>query len=231
MNARTWRIVGFAALAVGALVGCSPAASDAVRPSDLATPDLRWEGSEPSGPLELDPWVQAVRSSELNFAVAANAHDFSDLDLWNTASGIEIRSAEARVVDLARSERQDPNVVLGPFAFEPLRVDVDPSGELATVVVCGFGGTWVSLQDMTVDLEADWEYSAYKVVRGEDGHLRAGAGGQLPQEILDQGRVARSLACEPSQRSIGWFDPVPVVTPFGPEDVVRRAPSGATATP
>ncbi|MFF3065612.1 hypothetical protein ACFVQ3_13725 [Oerskovia sp. NPDC057915] len=149
-----------------------------------------------------------------------NAHDFSDIDLWNTRSSFLIASSTSHVSSRAASEPDNPLVVLAPLAFEPVQVDVDRSGRSATVVVCEFGGTWVSLQDMTVDLEADWEYSAYEVVRGEDGHLRAGAGGQLPQEILDQGRVARSLACEPSQRSIGWFDPAPVVTPFGPEDVV-----------
>ncbi|MHA7135351.1 hypothetical protein [Oerskovia turbata] len=218
-------------LASGVLVGCSPADSDAMGPSDLATPDIRWEGGEPSGPLETDPWVQAVRASELNRALAVNAHDFSDLDLWNSRSPALISLSEHRTGARAVSEPNDPLVALGPLAFEPLRVEVDPSGERATVVVCEYGGTWVTLQDMTVDLEAEWEYSAYEVVTGEDGHLRAGSG-QLPQDILDAGRAARSLACEPSQRSIGWFDPAPVVTPFDPEDVVRgAAPVGAEEGP
>lgn len=75
-------------LATGVLAGCYSVPTAPTGPSDLATPDIRWEGGEPSGPLETDPWVQAVRASELNFALAVSAHDFSDPDLWSSTFGV-----------------------------------------------------------------------------------------------------------------------------------------------
>lgn len=215
-------------LGVVVLVGCSPVPAGREGPSDLATPGMRWEGGEPSGPLESDPWVQAVRASELNRALAVNAHDFSDPDLWSTTTPALIEGTETLVTGRAKEEPDDHLVVLAPLAFDPIRVDADPSGERATVVVCEFAGTWVSAQDMSVDGEAEWKLYAYEVVKGEDGRLRSGLG-ELPQDLVDEGERTRSFACVPSQRSIGWFDPVPVVEPFEPEDVVKGSPSGASS--
>ncbi|MHA7132424.1 hypothetical protein [Oerskovia turbata] len=166
----------------------------------------------------------------MNLALAVNAHDFSDPDLWRTRDLSLVEILQANIIDGAESDPDDPTVVLAPVPFDPVRVEVDPSGERATVVVCRFSRTWVSLRDTAVDEGVEWELYAYEVVRGEDGYLRAGQG-SLPQDILDAGTGVGWLTCVPSQRSIGWFDPAPVVTPYGPEDVVKGTPPGSTASP
>ncbi|GIG40636.1 hypothetical protein [Cellulomonas phragmiteti] len=111
----------------------------------------------PSGELESDPWVQAVRAGEMAYATATNVADFSDPSMTSTWS----RNAIAWYANLARGRlaHGTARVVLGPMTFTPLAVDIEDDGSRTRVLGCADG--LATDPDESSDLERSQWPQAY----------------------------------------------------------------------
>ncbi|MBF0688419.1 MAG: hypothetical protein IR158_11735 [Cellulomonas sp.] len=178
-----------------------------VSPTPVATADVRWAQSAPSGTIEDDPWVRAVRAGELAYATAVNSSNFTDRSLVGTWREDHVRwfaRAAARRLDEGRAF-----VVLGPRPFTPLAVDVEPSGTKAMVVGCA--------DDLAISPTADDEYPEpwpqafeFRLEQGPDGQRRiTGAAGLREPYTLSTGEALTDEYCGSVPIARGTFDPQP----------------------
>jgi hypothetical protein len=201
-------------LVTAGLSGCT------VEKESPVYPELRWDGSAPTGPLEEDPWVQAARAELTAEAVARNRNDFSIPELARTATaGYRDRlSADAsRVI----SNHGGTKLFPGPLPFAPTTVEVgywNKGGDFAAVRGC-VAARWATESGVPTG-EIDGVGIEYRLERDHDGVMRVGSTSSLPD-----------LACGAvGPLPTALFDPVP--EPSGVtevRDLVR--PDGTTSGP
>ena len=184
------------AAAVLGIAGC-----DGLRtgPTVVETPDIVWEPSAPSGPLEDDPYVQAAVAAELGYVLAVNARDFTIAQLTETTTAERIE--ESFRTFLGRHGRDDPEAfaIPGPYPRSAISVTEHPDGTGADVLMCDVSGSWYITEEHPVaTIEDVPALSMTFVVVEEDGVLK-----------LDDVRGGEG-ACDPSGIAVGWFDPAPV---------------------
>jgi len=212
-------VVSLTAVIVAACADSEPAAD----------PVLVWVDGEPTGPLESDPWVRAVRAAEVAFARASNVADFSRPDLVDSWTYFRIGGFVSRVEgDLLYGT---PKVYPGPRPLAPVAVRVADDGKSAEVAAC------VSQRE-TLPPENDgnrWPNDAvYWVELMNDGHRRVLAAGPRPEPfLLADGTELTAEYCDtvPIPRAV--FDPVPdlaVLAEKDRDDVVPPPSPSPSAT-
>lgn len=92
---RTRTAIGLAAIAI-ALVGCTPAAE---------APEVTWQNGPPSGEWESNPWVEAVRSSDLALNTALLTRDYTSEELRSTTSASAITAFSSTQRSAAKADR------------------------------------------------------------------------------------------------------------------------------
>lgn len=189
-----------AALLLVPLGACSP--TDA---APEPRPTLIWADAQPSGELESDEWVKAVREAEFTRAWAANTADFSLpalTSVWDTDT----------IHDFAATVRSDllrgtPHVYLGPRPLAPVAVAVDDDGKGAVVAAC------VDASDMRppYDDGNDWPLLRYYPLELTESGTRRMARGRPPQEpfILPDGNELTHEYCKTLTIARAVFDPAP----------------------
>ena len=192
-------VVAFAA-------GCS---ADAPRP--VETPDVRWDGAAPSGSIEQDPWVKAVRAGELALAAATNSANYTDralLDTWREEHVHRVAERGARRLDDGSSY-----VLLGPSPFAPLAVEVEPSKDRAVVRGCADAAATEPEVDMG---PGPWPQAfEFRLERSPDGQRRIrGASGLQEPFMLPSGQSLTDEYCASIEIPRGTFDPAPDVEAF-----------------
>lgn len=209
-------------LGVGlAVAGCSQGA-----PRPVLTPDVVWDAGPPSGEIESDPWVRAVRAGELAYATATNVADFSDPSMTATWS----RNTLVWFGSLASGRLADgrARVVLGPMPFTALAVDVEGDGARATVLGCTAG--LATDPDESSALErSQWPQAySYLLELGDDGHRRIVGAGRFQEEYtLPSGENLTDETCADVQIAHGLFDPAPSLADLkklGSDDVIVPEP-------
>ncbi|UUI71530.1 hypothetical protein [Cellulomonas xiejunii] len=217
-------------LMMAAVVTVSLASCAAEEPPAVA-PDLVWNGAEPDGPLESDPWVSTIRAGHLAFGLAANAADFSDPDLTRTWRPTEVDQFVTR----AQGEllRGNAKVYLGPLPFAPLAVEVEEGGTSARVAAC------IDDYDTLPREPADgsrWPTPLiYFVELTGDGQRRI-VGAERPPEqfVLPDGAELTPDYCDGVPIPRATFDPPPdleTLSKKGRDDVVPPAPSDPSVAP
>ena len=176
-------------------------------PTPVETADVRWDESAPSGSLEEDPWVRAVRAGELAYAAAVNGSDFTDTSMVGTWRADHLHwfaSTAARRLDEGRAF-----VVLGPRPFTPLAVEFQPSGAEAMVLGCAND---LAILPVPVDeYEEPWPKAfEFRLERGDDGQRRiTGVGGLGEPYTLSTGEELTDEYCASVEIAHGVFDPPP----------------------
>ena len=158
----------------GVVSGCTPTDS---RPIPNLIPDVVWPEGEPTGPLESDPWVQALREYALVTGAARLSLNYSDPALLTVATEEYLvpyypqNNAHYHLSETNKDSYSFTRVPLGPMSFLPLEVNLT-SGSTADVVVCiGFepfvvdGKTYVSTNTPALPL-------VYMMELGDDGFRR-----------------------------------------------------------
>ena len=190
-----------AALGVVLLAAVGACAADEPPPR----PELRWVDGEPTGALEADPWVQAVREAEFAYAWAASVADFSLPALTSTWRDFAVRNAASQVeFDVVH---RTPRIHVGPQAVLPLAVDVSEDGRRAEVAACvGAPETRPPVDDGN-----RWpNVGVYSVELGDDGHRRiTGVGLPLSPYVLPDGAVLTPEYCDPLSIPRAVFVPEP----------------------
>ncbi|MCC2314197.1 hypothetical protein [Cellulomonas xiejunii] len=197
-------VVSLTAVIVAACADSEPAAD----------PALVWVDGEPTGPLESDPWVRAVRAAELAFARASNVADFSRPDLVDSWTYFRIGG----FVNRAEGEllHGTPRVYPGPRPLAPVAVRVADDGKSAKVAAC------VSQRE-TLPAENDgnrWPNDAiYTVELMVDGHRRVrDAGPPLEPFLLADGTELTAEYCDTVHIPRAVFDPAPDLAALAEKD-------------
>lgn len=191
------RSYGWAALLLAgvALVGCTPAA---------AAPEVAWENGPPTGELEQDPWVAAVRASDLALNTAWVTRDYTTDDVRSTTISADIDLFASSQINRAEGGRFATPP--GPTPMIPLSVD-EESETQAVVKVCKATNWYLDAEQPSVPSTLDGEVFEHRVVRDGDDR-RVGAGAPTAEE------------CDLSEASIGLFDPQPDPDEtYSPDDV------------
>ncbi|MCC2333625.1 hypothetical protein [Cellulomonas wangsupingiae] len=177
----------------------------------MVTPMVSWQGGPPSGELERDPWVRAVRAGELAFAAASNAANFTDEALAQTWSN----SAVLWMADLARTDLDhgSPYVALGPRPLTPLAVELDEEGRSALVAVCA-DDLAVAGEQPSGDRQGR-HAQVYRLELGDDGERRI-VGSNAPDGDfrLPDGGLLTDEYCSSVAIARGLFDPAPDLEPL-----------------
>lgn len=193
---RIRQAVALVAVAIGvlALAACDPGGGPTVAP----TPDIVWEPSEPTGPLEGDPYVQAVRAANLGWVLANNTRDFTIAQLTDTTTVEQIDAYFQRFLQ-TRGERNPEAVAIpGPVPSSVISVTEHADGNGADVVMCDVIGEWFVSEEhpeATID-DVRPSVTVYSVI--DDG-------GVLKVDALSGGEGE----CESTGISVGRFDPAP----------------------
>lgn len=178
------------------LAGCSAPEV----PGPAPTPSVVWSAGEPSGPLESDPWVQAVRAGALPQAVALNSRDLRSPSLHAALTSTAVRDVYGILHEYARDNSTDDDGARrapGPRPFDPLSVDVAPDGKSATVKGCTVFDWLITQDDGVFDDGAEPVQGWYDVVLSSSGGYR-----------VDHFTITGG-ACESQNLTIGTFDPLP----------------------
>lgn len=218
-------------MTIGVLTACGPA-----QPLE-GRPNVAWLHGEPSGPLEDDPWVQAVRASELEIQIAAATLDFAEPALYETTIPDWAARAQGVVEDRARAEEwaYPP----GPSPMIPVHVEEAPDGNSATVTACHTAWTeWLISPQNPEPPEPRGYLSSYRVTL-KDGKRLVDSGGAIasPESARDiAGDAVEPLLvgegglCKLDDAAIGLFDPQPDVNAkYAEEDIAM--PSQSVVTP
>lgn len=178
-----------------ALVGCTPA---------IESPEVVWKSGPPSGELEDNPWVEAVRASDLALNVAFVTRDYTTEDVRATTVSSDIGLFSSSQVSRAEGKRF--STVPGPTPMIPLSVD-EESETQAVVTVCKATNWSIDADHPSVPEQLVGEVIEYRV-NLDDGDRRAGGGAPTGEE------------CDLTDASIGLFDPQPDPTEtYSPDDV------------
>ena len=199
-RAPAWRNAVGAALLCTSLIACS--STDAALPTK---PELVWVDGAPSGTLESDGWVKAVRDAELAFAWASNEADFTLPEVTSTWSNFSIHSFAASVqADLLHGT---PRVYLGPVPLAPVAVQVDDDGKGADVAACVDA---VETQP-TYDDGNDWPLLRYYPLELTESGDRRMARGRPSHEpfLLPDGSELTDEYCKTLTIPRAVFNPVP----------------------
>lgn len=134
--------------------------------STVARPEVVWTEGKPDGPLEDDPWVEAVRASDLELEIAITTRDFTAQALYETTDQTVIDDTLDNLevaADLGEWWSSP-----GPRPMIPIQVHEAPGGTSAAVFVCRANGWPVDAGSPVPD---DLHGGLYKVrVTIEDGH-------------------------------------------------------------
>jgi hypothetical protein len=164
----------------------------------LATPDIVWEPSAPSGPLETDPYVQAARASNLAWVLASNARDFTIEQLTDTTTAHQIEQWFLRFLQTRGESDPEAIAIPGPIPTTPISVTKHADGKGADVLMCDLSGEWYVSEDHPEPVTDGFiPTSITFVVIDEDGVLKV--------DELSGGEGE----CDGSDVSIGRFDPAP----------------------
>ncbi|WP_336708192.1 hypothetical protein [Oerskovia sp. USHLN155] len=179
----------------GVLVGCGGPEV----PGPAPTPSVVWSAGEPTGELESDPWVQAVRAAALPEAVAFNGLDTRSSSLHATWTPDAIRELQWTLGKFSRENNDNGAYrVPGPRPFDPVSVEVAPDGKSARVVGCTVFDWSLTRDDAAFDDDdADPVSGRFEVVRQTDGSY-----------LVDQ-FVPSGTRCESQNLTVGTFDPLP----------------------
>ncbi|UZN03076.1 hypothetical protein [Cellulomonas sp. S1-8] len=176
-------------------------------PRPVPTPDIVWDTGPPSGEIEADPWVRAVRAGELAYAAAANSANYSDSSMTSTWSSYYL----GWFGQLARGWLEDgtAQVVLGPQPFAPLAVDVNAGGRSAKVVGCV--GPLAVAPESAEEESARWPQAyVYELELGDDDHRRiVGVGSPQEAFTLPSGDEVTDESCGGVTIARALFDPAP----------------------
>lgn len=220
LRASRWPTVLVLALVVPvAMSGCGDSG-----PRSLPTADVRWAPSAPSGSIEEDPWVRAVRAGSVAFATAVNGSNFTDpsmMGTWQEDFVQDFADKAARRLDEGRAF-----VVLGPRPFTPLAVDVDESGTEALVVGCADD---LAISPVPDDLYPEpWPQAfQFRLRLGPDGQRRITSVADLQDSYtLASGEQLTNEYCADVEIPHGLFEPVP-----DPRDLAELRGSDLLAPP
>ena len=176
-------------------------------PAPVTTASVRWDESAPSGSLEEDPWVRAVRAGDLAYAAAVNGANFTDRTMRNTWREDHVlwfaKTAARRLVD------GSAYVILGPQPFTPLAGEVDEFGTEAMVVGCA--DELVILPTPVDEDEERWPQGLeFRLELGDDGQRRiTGVGGLGEPYMLSTGEELTDEYCASVEIPHGMFHPPP----------------------
>ena len=179
------------------LAGCTPA-------TPVPAPTVEWSPSAPTGPYEDTDWVQAIRSYNLEWALASNSHDLTSPALAEVASSLDI----SLMADRLRQSAED-----GEFRFYPGPVplevvDLTEDGDSARVTGCRASPAWLISKDHPEPSTDDPTEAVYNLVRAESGEVRIESIG------------GSDIPCDLSDAAVGLFDPQPDLTAtYSPDDV------------
>ncbi|MFC4629589.1 hypothetical protein ACFO6V_15185 [Promicromonospora alba] len=205
-----------------ALTGCG-----SVKPDPR--PEVIWPDGEPTGPLEDDPWVQAVRTSYLELDIAIATRDFSAPALRDTAPIIR-RETHAHLEDSARERAWA--FTPGPRPLIPIHVDEAPNGKSATVITCYAADWYITAEDPEPPTDPRGVLLDIPVTI-EDGRRMVEPGVLLNDDVVMNTMDAEvAEAAEPfldpredrncllDDAPRGYFDPAPDVTlEYSPDDI------------
>ncbi|PUB28736.1 hypothetical protein C8K30_103157 [Promicromonospora sp. AC04] len=205
-----------------------PTGGGSVEPG--SRPKVVWPAGEPTGPLEDDPWVQAVRTSYLELDIAVATRDFGAPALRDTAWNIQ-----SDTKDSLEEAALDKKWVFssGPRPLIPIYVNEAPDGRSATVIVCHAAGWYVTAEnpepptDPIGVLDEMW-------LTLEDGNRTVDQGREVDADVV-LNRMGAEVAeaaeplLDPREESDcllddaprGYFDPAPDVTlEYSPDDIL-----------
>lgn len=208
-------------LASLALTGCGSVEPD-------PRPEVVWPDGKPAGPLEDDPWVQAVRTSYLELDIAIATRDFSAPELAETDSSA-IRSTMDYVESAARNEEWV--FTPGPRPLIPIHVDEAPDGKSATVIVCRATDWYITAENPEPPTNPIGILDEMRLTL-EDGRHKVDLGVFLDEDIVMNRSAELAEAAEPlldprensdcllDDAPRGYFDPPPDVTlKYSPDDI------------
>ena len=195
-------------------------------------PEVLWVEGEPSGPLEDDPWVRAVRAADLENQVAITTRDFSRPVLEEISGGMVGRT----YADVQHGVRVEEWIFSpGSTPMIPVHVEEAADGQSATVAVCvavdwrltaddpepptDLRGALVLREVSLVEGERSVDFGGALI--GEDA-ARRGLGADVVDEYLDP---REGSTCKLDDAAVGLFDPQPDVTLEYSLDDIKTATS------
>lgn len=204
------------------LAGCS---QPTVPPAER--PEVVWTDGEPAGPLEDDPWVQAVRASDLELSIARVTLDLTEPGLVETNTSSQISWLFGSIEATAESEGMA--YPPGPTPMIPVHVEESGDGESATVLMCAPVAWTVTADETEPENPLRGRFDWYDLVM-EDGRRKLdsiGAGNiegsehavgkQALEPFLDD---REDSDCTLDDAKVGLFDPAPDVSvEYTPEDI------------
>lgn len=218
-----------AAASIWTLTGCT---GGPLPPAER--PEVVWADGEPSGPLENDPWVQAVRASDLELRIAHATRDFSNTAIGDTTSSGPLFGLLGSVQ--ASAKDGEWSFPPGPTPMIPVHVEEAADGKSASVYTCRAAGWTISADDPEIEDPLRGRFAELKLVL-EGGHRKVDQSGTLDDldgvaYILGKDVIAPFLDgregsdCNLDDAKIGLFDPQPDVTiEYTPEDIKTTAAS------
>ncbi|MCM0639515.1 hypothetical protein [Cellulomonas wangsupingiae] len=197
------RRAGSAAALISLLLlgGCNPEA-----PRPVPTPSIAWRGARPTGDLEDDAWVKALRESAVALAAATNAANYTDESLMRTwDEGLVLRAAQRARNSL---DHGSASVALGPRPFTPVDVQLLDGGQRADVWICTEPMPMLEKSPSEVLVEA--EAKLYGLRLDADGERRITAA-TPPDErhVLPDGQQFDDDYCDSVPIARALFEPAP----------------------
>lgn len=203
-------------LAVVGLVGCT---TEEPAPID---PEVRWVGAAPSGRLDRDPWVRAVRAELVAEAVARNRNDFSLDAFAKTATPEYIGEASGTAIEALRAN-ETTTLLPGPLPFTPTQVEVgywDQGDDVAAVRGCVAGNWSMDPGDSLGHLRAFGR--EFRLERDHAGVMRVASTAGLPDAECDDAGPLPVALFDPVPEPSGVTAPGDLVRPDGTQSAPRR---------
>lgn len=170
-----------------------------------AAPTVVWDGGEPSGDLEADPWVQTVRASDLALSIAGVTHDYTAADLSSSTA----RTTITQAANAQRSAADSGRFYTFPGPTPMLALSVTETADGATVTMCQAQDWYLDDQQSAVPDPPEGRVAEFAVTTAEDGTRQA------------EGSVVHQEECDLSDAHIGTFDPQPDPTATYTADDVK----------
>ncbi len=189
IDARRTIAAVLAAIVVGSLTACTPTTQ---QPS--VEPTTVWQSGAPSGSLEDDPWVGAVRASLEAQARAINRNDFSRPTL-NATTAYDLRSRLYGASLDRFTNSGNTEVFPGPLPFAPVEVTDGADASAAAVRGC-VAQQWAS-KEGTPPETLDARGIEYRLERDGDARVVTSTA-NLPD-----------LDCSTVELPVALFDPAP----------------------
>ncbi len=217
---RSWhRSAGAATVAGLMTLGISGCTTEQEAPD---YPDVRWVGAAPTGSLERDPWVGAVRTELAAEAVARNRNDFSIPELAASATSSYVDRESADAVQTLRNHGST-TLVPGPLPFAPTEVEVgyrDQGEDFAAVRGCVAGNWSMDPGESLGDMSGFGR--EYRLERDHAGSIRVASVSGLPGLGCDTVGPLPVAVFDPVPEPSGVTDSGDLVRPDGTRDAPRR---------